>query len=111
MGPSTRYLGDLVPGEDLLWQDPIPSTGSNLRERDVTELKSAISDSGLGTSELVRTAWSSASSFRGTDYRGGANGARLRLAPQRSWEVNDVDEIDRVLDVLGAIQADLLIPH
>ena len=106
MGPSTRYLGDLVPGEELLWQDPIPSTGSNLRERDVTELKSAISDSGLGTSELVRTAWSSASSFRGTDYRGGANGARLRLAPQRSWEVNDVDEIDRVLDVLGAIQAD-----
>ena len=106
MGPSSRYLGDLVPDEELLWQDPIPSSGSNLRERDVSELKSAIAESDLSISELVRTAWSSASSFRGTDYRGGANGARLRLAPQRTWAVNDSDEIDKVLDVLGEIQAD-----
>ena len=106
MGPSSRYLGDLVPDEELLWQDPIPSSGSNLRERDVSELKSAIAESDLSVSELVRTAWSSASSFRGTDYRGGANGARLRLAPQRTWAVNDSAEIDRVLDVLGEIQAE-----
>ena len=106
MGPSSRYLGDLVPDEELLWQDPIPSSGSNLRERDVSELKSAIAESDLSVSELVRTAWSSASSFRGTDYRGGANGARLRLAPQRTWAVNDSAEIDRVLDVLGEVQAE-----
>jgi len=104
MGPSSRYLGDLVPDEDQVWQDPIPSSGSNLIENDISDLKSAIAESGLNISELVRTAWSSASSFRGTDYRGGANGARLRLAPQRSWAVNDSDEIDHVLDVLGDIQ-------
>ena len=106
MGPSSRYLGDLVPDEELLWQDPIPSTGSNLREGDISELKSAIAGSDLNVSELVRTAWSSASSFRVTDYRGGANGARLRLAPQRSWAVNDSDEIDRVLGALSDIQMD-----
>ena len=106
MGPSTRYLGDLVPGEELLWQDPIPSSGSNLRDRDISELKSAIAESDLSVAELVRTAWSSASSFRGTDYRGGANGARLRLAPQRTWAVNDSDEIDRVIDVLSEIQTE-----
>ena len=106
MGPSSRYLGDLVPDEELLWQDPIPSTGSNLREGDISELKSMIAGSDLDVSESVRTAWSSASSFRGTDYRGGANGARIRLAPQRSWAVNDSDEIDRVLGVLSDIQMD-----
>ena len=106
MGPSSRYLGDLVPDEELLWQDPIPSTGSNLREGDISELKSMIAGSDLDVSESVRTAWSSASSFRRTDYRGGANGARIRLAPQRSWAVNDSDEIDRVLGVLSDIQMD-----
>ncbi len=106
MGPSSRYLGNLAPDEELVWQDPIPSTGSNLREGDISELKSAIAGSNLNVSELVRTAWSSASSFRGTDYRGGANGARIRLAPQRSWAVNDSNEIDRVLGVLSDIQMD-----
>ena len=106
MGPSSRYLGDLAPDEELVWQDPIPESGSNLRDGDISELKSAIAGSGLNVPELVRTAWSSASSFRGTDFRGGANGARLRLAPQRSWAVNDSNEIDRVLSVLVDIQTE-----
>ncbi len=108
MGPSSRYLGDLSPDQTLLWQDPIPQEGSTsgLRASDIAEFKASIIESGLSTAELVRTAWSSASSFRGTDYRGGANGARLRLAPQRTWDANDTSEIDRVLDVLEGIQND-----
>jgi len=108
MGPSSRYLGDLTPDQQLLWQDPIPQEGSSsgLRSRDIAEFKASILNSGLNVSELVRTAWSSASSFRGTDYRGGANGARLRLAPQRTWGANDASEIDRVLGVLEGIQND-----
>ncbi|MDB3992270.1 catalase/peroxidase HPI [Gammaproteobacteria bacterium] len=108
MGPRSRYLGDLSPDQTLLWQDPIPQEGSSsgLRASDIAEFKASIIGSGLSTAELVRTAWSSASSFRGTDYRGGANGARLRLAPQRTWDANDASEIDRVLDVLERIQND-----
>jgi catalase-peroxidase len=108
MGPSSRYLGDLSPDQTLLWQDPIPQEGSSsgLRASDIAEFKASIIESGLSTAELVRTAWSSASSFRGTDYRGGANGARLRLAPQRTWDANDTSEIDRVLEVLERIQND-----
>ena len=108
MGPRSRYLGDLSPDQTLLWQDPIPQEGSSsgLRASDIAEFKASIIGSGLSTAELVRTAWSSASSFRGTDYRGGANGARLRLAPQRTWDANDTSEIDRVLDVLELIRND-----
>ena len=107
MGPSSRYLGSLVPEETFIWQDPIPEVNHELvNESDITVLKNSILDSGLTVPELVRTAWASASSFRGTDYRGGANGARLRLAPQNSWEVNQPEEISRVLDVLTRIQAD-----
>ena len=107
MGPSSRYLGPLVPDETFTWQDPIPEVDHTLvNATDIGNLKASILDSGLSVPELVRTAWASASSFRGTDYRGGANGARLRLAPQKDWAVNQPDEIARVLDVLSGIQSD-----
>lgn len=105
MGPSSRYLGDMVPGEDLIWQDPVPEADYDLiNDRDVARLKEAILDSGLSVSELVRTAWASAASYRDTDMRGGANGARIRLAPQNSWAVNQPDELDRVLDTLEDVR-------
>lgn len=107
MGPAARYVGTEVPEEKLIWQDPIPEVDHNLvSRRDITRLKSDILDSGLSLSELVRTAWASASTFRGTDMRGGANGARLRLAPQNNWDVNNPDELTRVLNVLQGIQDD-----
>lgn len=105
MGPSSRYLGNMVPGEDLIWQDPVPEADYDLiNDRDVARLKEAILDSGLSVSELVRTAWASAASYRDTDMRGGANGARIRLAPQNSWAVNQPDELDRVLDTLEDVR-------
>src|SRR5262249_25056088 len=89
MGPVSRYLGPLVPAEPQLWQDPVPAVDYELAgEEDIAALKSRILASGLDVSQLVRTAWASAATFRGTDKRGGANGARLRLAPQKDWEVN-----------------------
>ncbi|MEM9880530.1 MAG: peroxidase family protein, partial [Pseudomonadota bacterium] len=107
MGPRARYLGADVPEEALIWQDPIPTVEHALvNNRDVKKLKSKILKSGLSVPELVRTAWASASSFRSTDKRGGANGARVRLAPQNSWDVNTPDELARVLGVLEGIQAD-----
>jgi len=107
MGPSSRYVGALVPDETFTWQDPIPEVDHTLvNASDIANLKASILDSGLTVPELVRTAWASASSFRGTDYRGGANGARLRLAPQKDWAVNQPDEVARVLDVLSGIQSD-----
>ena len=107
MGPNSRYLGELAPEEPLLWQDPIPEVNHRLASnRDISRLKSNILDSGLSVSQLVRTAWSSASSFRGTDYRGGANGARLRLSPQINWDANDLNEINTVISVLEDIQND-----
>jgi catalase-peroxidase len=107
MGPRARYLGSAVPAELLIWQDPIPAVDHPLiDERDVEKLKSEILDSGLGVSELVRTAWASAASFRGTDMRGGANGARIRLAPQKSWAVNDPAALAKTLKRLEAIQKD-----
>jgi catalase-peroxidase len=107
MGPSTRYLGSLVPDDQLVWQDPVPEADyATINERDIDRLKSSILESGLSTSELVRTAWASASTFRGTDFRGGANGARLRLAPQKDWEVNNPAEVAKVIDVLEGIQED-----
>jgi catalase-peroxidase len=107
MGPRTRYLGSLVPKEELVWQDPIPTVDHKLVDAgDVATLKSKILDSGLSVSELVRTAWASASTFRETDYRGGANGARVRLAPQKDWAVNTPAELDRVIKTLEGIQQD-----
>lgn len=105
MGPITRYLGAEVPNEELIWQDPIPSvTHSLVNGEDVALLKRMILASGLSISELVATTWASASTFRGSDKRGGANGGRLRLAPQKDWEVNSPDQLAKVLETLEAIQ-------
>ncbi|BDZ71294.1 catalase/peroxidase HPI [Methanobacterium petrolearium] len=105
MGPKTRYLGPEVPDEDLIWQDPIPAVNHELvDEEDINNLKSQILASNLSVSELVSTAWASASTFRGSDKRGGANGARIRLAPQKDWEVNQPDQLTKVLKVLESIQ-------
>ncbi|WP_295803941.1 catalase/peroxidase HPI [uncultured Microbulbifer sp.] len=107
MGPKARYLGSEVPKEDLLWQDPLPAVDYPLLdEGDVLNLKKKIIASGLTVPELVRTAWASASTFRGSDMRGGANGARIRLAPQKDWPVNDPQELAKVLGKLEAIQKD-----
>ena len=99
MGPKSRYLGNLVPSEELIWQDPVPAASKVPTAAEVSELQAKILASGLTVSELVRTAWSSASTFRGTDKRGGANGARIRLAPQKDWEANNPSELARVLAV------------
>jgi len=105
MGPIARYLGPLVPKEALIWQDPIPAVAHPLiGEADVAALKAKILASGLSVSQLVSTAWASASTFRGSDKRGGANGARIRLAPQKDWEVNQPAELAKVLAKLEAIQ-------
>ncbi|NMS24258.1 peroxidase family protein, partial [Vibrio parahaemolyticus] len=105
MGPKSRYLGPLVPDEDLIWQDPIPSqTRSNIEASDIALLKEKILDSGLSVSDLVVTAWASASTFRGSDFRGGANGARIRLEPQKDWEVNNPERLNIVLSRLSEIR-------
>ena len=105
MGPRTRYLGPEVPAEELIWQDPIPAVDHKLVEAaDIASLKGKILDSGLAVSELVSTAWASASTFRGSDKRGGANGARIRLSPQKDWEVNQPRQLAKVLTCLEAIQ-------
>ena len=105
LGPRTRYLGSMAPTEVLTWQDPIPAVDHELiNDQDVAALKGKILASGLTTSELVRTAWSSAATFRGTDMRGGANGARVRLAPQKDWEANNPKELAKVLAALEGIQ-------
>jgi catalase-peroxidase len=107
MGPRARYLGPLVPKEQLLWQDPIPALDHKLiDEQDVAALKAIILASGLSISQLVSTAWASAATFRGSDKRGGANGARIRLAPQKNWEVNQPAELAKVLQKLEAIHKD-----
>ena len=107
MGPKSRYLGPEVPKEDLIWQDPVPVADHELiNDKDIAELKKKILASGLSISELVYTAWSSASTFRGSDFRGGANGARIRLAPQKDWTVNQPDQLAKVLGVLEGIQGD-----
>jgi catalase-peroxidase len=105
MGPIVRYLGPLVPAEPLVWQDPVPAVDHELiGDQDATALKAAILSSGLSISRLVTTAWASAASFRGGDKRGGANGARIRLAPQKDWEVNEPPELAKVLAALQTIQ-------
>jgi catalase-peroxidase len=105
MGPRTRYLGPEVPSEDLIWQDPIPPVDHDLIDAgDIADLKKKILASGLSISELVYTAWASAATFRGSDKRGGANGARIRLAPQRDWEVNQPTQLAKALDTLEDIE-------
>jgi catalase-peroxidase len=105
MGPRSRYLGPEVPAEELIWQDPIPAvTHELIDERDVADLKGKILASGLSVSQLVTTAWAAASTFRGSDKRGGANGARIRLAPQKDWEVNQPDQLKTVLRILEGIR-------
>ena len=105
MGPKTRYLGPDVPDEDMIWQDPIPEVDHKLvNEKDIADLKQKILASGLGVSELVYTAWAAASTFRGSDKRGGANGARIRLAPQKDWEVNHPKQLKKVLKTLKGVQ-------
>ena len=107
MGPRARYLGPEVPKEDLIWQDPIPAVDHKLiDEKDIAALKGKVLASGLSVSELVSSAWASASTFRGSDKRGGANGARIRLAPQKDWEVNQPAQLAKVLQKLEAIQKD-----
>ena len=107
MGPKSRYLGPEVPAEDLIWQDPVPATsGALVSEAEIASLKDKVLASGLSTAELVETAWASASTFRGTDKRGGANGARIRLEPQRQWAVNNPDQLDKVLKALEGIQSE-----
>jgi catalase-peroxidase len=105
MGPRSRYLGPEVPAEELIWQDPVPAVDHELiNEKDIADLKGKILASGLSISQLVSTAWASASTFRGSDKRGGANGARIRLAPQKDWEVNQPDQLKTVLQTLEGIQ-------
>ncbi len=105
MGPRSRYLGPEVPDEELIWQDPVPAVSHEpINENDIEDLKSKILASGLAISELVSTAWASASTFRGSDMRGGANGARIRLAPQKDWEVNQPNQLAKVLGILEGIQ-------
>jgi len=105
MGPRSRYLGEEVPSEDLIWQDPVPAVDHKLIDgHDIADLKAKILASNLSISELVSTAWASASTFRGSDKRGGANGARIRLAPQRDWEVNQPARLKKILQTLEAIQ-------
>ena len=107
MGPRARYLGAEVPDEELIWQDPIPKVDHELiDDKDIASLKAKILDSGLSVAELVSTAWASASTFRGSDKRGGANGARIRLAPQKDWEVNQPDQLAKVLATLDGIQGE-----
>jgi catalase-peroxidase len=104
MGPRARYLGPEVPAEELIWQDPVPAGPKEINEQDVEALKAKIHASGLTVPELVSTAWASASTFRGSDKRGGANGARIRLAPKNNWEVNNPTQLAKVLGVLESIQ-------
>jgi catalase-peroxidase len=107
MGPKKRYLGALVPKEDLIWQDPIPAVDHKLIDtKDAAALKAKIMSSGVSIPELVSTAWASASTFRGSDKRGGANGARVRLSPQKDWEANQPARLARVLKALEAVQAE-----
>lgn len=106
MGPVSRYLGPEVPSEELIWQDPIPANEHKLKDSDIAALKEKVLSSGLTVSELVATAWASASTFRGSDKRGGANGARIRLAPQKDWEANNSSQLAKVLEVLEGIQVE-----
>lgn len=105
MGPTSRYLGDLVPSEELIWQDPVPAVNHTLVDaKDIKGLKSTLLNCGLSNARLISTAWASAATFRGTDKRGGANGARIQLAPQKDWDVNEPAELAKALDALRKVQ-------
>jgi catalase-peroxidase len=107
LGPKNRYLGADVPQEDLIWQDPIPAVDYTLTDKEIEELKATILNSGLTRAELINTAWDSARTFRGSDFRGGANGARIRLEPQKNWHGNEPARLEKVLTKLAGIQAGL----
>lgn len=107
LGPKSRYLGPDVPTEDLIWQDPIPSVNYQLSTNEIADLKNKLLNSGLSSSELIATAWDSARTFRGSDFRGGANGARIRLAPQKNWQGNEPERLNKVLSKLTEIQSSL----
>ncbi|WP_333875785.1 catalase/peroxidase HPI [Flavobacterium sp.] len=107
LGPRSRYLGPDAPKEELIWQDPIPTVDYTLSEAEIEDLKAKLLNSGLTATELINTAWDSARTFRGSDYRGGANGARIRLAPQKDWQGNEPERLQKVLDKLTEIQAGL----
>ncbi len=107
LGPKSRYLGTDVPKEDLIWQDPIPTVNYSLSEAEIEDLKVTLLNCGLTPTELINTAWDSARTFRGSDFRGGANGARIRLAPQKNWEANEPKRLEKVLNKLAEIQAEL----
>ncbi|WP_371193175.1 catalase/peroxidase HPI [Glaciecola sp. SC05] len=106
LGPKSRYLGADAPSEELIWQDPVPASSSTLNDNDIEALKANILASGLSKSELISTAWDSARTFRGSDFRGGANGARIRLAPQRDWQGNEPERLQKVLSVLAQLKSD-----
>ncbi|MCH4825527.1 catalase/peroxidase HPI [Planococcus halocryophilus] len=105
MGPKERYLGPEVPEEELIWQDPVPAAASTLTTDEIDELKAKILESGLTSQQMIKTAWASASTYRGSDKRGGANGARIRFAPQRNWAVNEPEELEKVLAIYENIKA------
>jgi catalase-peroxidase len=107
LGPKNKYLGDDAPTEDLIWQDPIPTVDYTLTETEIQELKEKLLNSGLTQAELINTAWDSARTFRGSDFRGGANGARIRLAPQKDWEANEPERLNKVLTKFAEIQSGL----
>jgi len=107
LGPKNRYLGPDVPNEDLIWQDPIPTVDYTLTDNEIEDIKTILLNSGLTRVELINTAWDSARTFRGSDFRGGANGARIRLVPQKNWEGNEPERLERVLNKLTKIQAEL----
>ena len=107
LGPKNRYLGPDVPKEDLIWQDPIPTVDYTLTDNEIEDIKTILLNSGLTRAELINTAWDSARTFRGSDYRGGANGARIRLVPQKNWQGNEPERLERVLNKLSEIQARL----
>ncbi|WP_347861429.1 catalase/peroxidase HPI [Salimicrobium sp. PL1-032A] len=107
MGPKARYLGPEVPDEDLIWQDPVPAGNYDLTDADIEDIKAKILNTELTTSELVKTAWAAASTYRGSDMRGGANGSRIRLAPQKDWEVNEPENLQKVLAVYEDLRKDL----
>src|SRR5690606_7238564 len=106
MGPKARYLGPEVPAEDLIWQDPVPA-GTTPSDADVAAVKHKIADSGLTVSQLVKTAWASASTYRKSDHRGGANGARVALSPQKDWEVNEPEMLAKVIDTLNGLRGNM----
>ena len=110
LGPKSRYLGADVPQEDLIWQDPIPEVDYTLSDAEVEDIKAKILNSGLSTAELVSTAWDSARTFRGSDFRGGANGGRIRLAPQKDWPGNEPERLNKVLGKLSEVQSGLSKP-